>query len=71
MSKSVPPAAPTPKPSIYQPDNAGLRNYIVNLPKSSRYKYSRDFRWVEDELAKIRSVNPRATYEEWLKTKMA
>ena len=49
-------AVATPKSTLYQPDKAGLRNYIINLTKSSTHKYPRDFRCVADGMAEIRSI---------------
>ena len=65
---SVPLAVATPESTLYQSDKAGLRNYIINLSKSSSHKYPRDAQWVVDGMATIRSVPPSGTYEEWFKT---
>ena len=61
---SVPLAVATLNPALYQPDKAGLRNYIINLLRSSSHEYLRDVKWVVDGLAAIHSVHPRATNEE-------
>ena len=59
----------TPESRLYQPDKAGLRNCIINLSKSFSHEYPRDVgRWVVDGMAAIRSVPPRATFQEWFKT---
>ena len=38
-------AIATPNLTLYQPGKAGLRNYIMNLPKRSRHEYPRDAKW--------------------------
>ena len=58
---NVPLAVGTPESTQYQYDKAGLRNYIINLSKSSSHKYPRDVQWVIDEMATIRLVPPSAT----------
>ena len=58
----------TSKHTLYQPDKAGLRNYIINLPKSSSHEYPRDVKWVVDGQVTICSVPPSANYEDWFKT---
>ena len=68
---SVPLAVATlylPESTLYQSDKAGLRNYIINLSKSSSHTYPRDAQWVVDKMAAIHSVPPSGTYEEWFKT---
>ena len=50
---SVSAAVATPKSTLYQPNKASLRNYIINLSKSSSHKYPRDIRWVVDGMAVI------------------
>ena len=61
-------AVATPNSTLYQPDKAGLRNYVINLSKRSSHEYPRDVRWVVDGMAADRSVPPRATFQEWFKT---
>ena len=39
---SVPLAAAILNPTLYQPDKAGLRSYIINLPRISSHEYRRD-----------------------------
>ena len=51
-------------PTLYQPDKAGLRNYIIYLPRSFSHEYQRDVKWVVSRLSAIRLVPPRATNEE-------
>ena len=51
-------------PTLYQPDKAGLKNCIINLPRSSSHEHPRYVKWVVDGLAEIRSVPPIATNEE-------
>ena len=51
-------------PTLYQPDKAGLRNDINDLPKHSGQECPRDVKWMIDRLAAIRSVPPHATNEE-------
>ena len=65
---SVPLAVATPESTLYQSDKVGLRNYIINLSKSSSHKYPADAQWVVDGTAATRSVPPSGTYEEWFKT---
>ena len=65
---SVPVSATTPKSTLYQADKSGFRNYIINLPKSSSHEYSKDVKWVVDELVATRSVPSRAAYEGLFKT---
>ena len=64
---SIPLVIVTPKPTLYQPDKAGLRNYIINLQKGSSrssHEYPKDIKWLVDGLAAICSVPSHATYEE-------
>ena len=65
---SVPLAVEILNPILHPPDRAGLRKYIINLPRSSSQEYLRSVNWEVDGLAAIRSVPPRASNEEWLKT---
>ena len=58
----------TPESIEYQPERAELRNYIINLSKSSSREYSRDVKWVVEGLAAIHFVPPLGTYELWFKT---
>ena len=57
---SVPIAVAILNPTLHQSDKTGLRNYIINLPRSSSHERPRDIRWVVDGLMVIRSEPPRA-----------
>ena len=51
----------TRKSTLYQPDKVGLRNYIINLSKTSSHEYLRDGMCVVDGMAAVRSVPPLAS----------
>ena len=51
----------TQESTLYQSDKTGLKNYIINLSKSSNHKYPRDALWVIDGMATVRSVPSNAT----------
>ena len=61
VNLSVRLAVATRKSTLSQPDKAGLRNYIINLSKSSSHEYLRDVICVVDGMAAVRSLPPRAT----------
>ena len=64
----VPLAVATSACTVYKPEKAGLRNYIINLSKSSSHEYPRDVKWMLDGLAAMRLAPPHATYDIWFKT---
>ena len=47
-------AIATAESTQYQSDKAGLRNYIINLSKSSSHKYPKDTQWVVEGMATVR-----------------
>ena len=54
-----------PDSSLYQPDKAGFRNYIMKSSKSVSSFFPHIAKWFIDGMAAMRSIKPRSTYIEW------
>eukprot|EP00794_Sanderia_malayensis_P015391 gene15391-biopygen12814 len=65
---SVPLSIATPDATLRQSEKASLRNFLINDSSAFTDQLPKNAHWLVDGMAAVRSLKPKETYSEWIKS---